>query len=56
VWPSATDAVSSLGVPFEANVVISFRHGERAGNNPWDAWTLEWATAPPPQILAEIRW
>src|SRR5216684_1727146 len=30
------------------NILWSLRHGERAGNNPWNAWTLEWATASPP--------
>ena len=30
------------------NLVVSFRSGERAGADPWDAWTLEWATASPP--------
>ncbi|MEJ2357282.1 MAG: cytochrome c oxidase subunit I [Deinococcales bacterium] len=30
------------------NLVSSFRHGEEAGDNPWDAWTLEWATTSPP--------
>jgi len=48
--------IATLGVPFQiaavlifmVNVVISLRRGERAGNDPWDAWTLEWATASPP--------
>ena len=48
--------IASLGVPIQAaailifvvNVVISLRRGERAGNDPWDAWTLEWTTASPP--------
>ena len=48
--------LSSLGVPFQAaavlifviNVALSLRRGERAGSDPWDAWTLEWATASPP--------
>jgi cytochrome c oxidase subunit I len=36
-------------VLFIANVVISLRSGQVAGDNPWDAWTLEWAaTSPPP--------
>ena len=26
----------------------SLRSGEVAGDNPWDAWTLEWATTSPP--------
>ena len=48
--------IASLGVPIQAaailifvvNVVISLRRGERAGSDPWDAWTLEWTTASPP--------
>ena len=27
---------------------ISLRSGKIAGDNPWDAWTLEWATTSPP--------
>jgi cytochrome c oxidase subunit I+III len=30
------------------NVVTSLSGGERAGDNPWDAGTLEWATTSPP--------
>jgi heme/copper-type cytochrome/quinol oxidase subunit 3 len=30
------------------NIVISLRHGRPAGENPWQAWTLEWATTSPP--------
>ena len=30
------------------NVYVSLRRGEPAGDNPWDAWTLEWATTSPP--------
>ena len=33
---------------FAYNLVRSYRHGEIAGHDPWDAWTLEWATTPPP--------
>jgi len=48
--------VTTLGVPLQAlavlifviNVLYSLRHGERAGDNPWEAWTLEWATTSPP--------
>ena len=48
--------VVSLGVLFQAaavlvfvvNVAVALRRGERAGNDPWDAWTLEWATTSPP--------
>jgi cytochrome c oxidase subunit I len=35
-------------VLFLWNVVSSARQGEIAGSNPWDAGTLEWATASPP--------
>jgi cytochrome c oxidase subunit I len=31
-----------------ANVILSLRRGEVAGNNPWGASTLEWATSSPP--------
>jgi cytochrome c oxidase subunit 1/cytochrome c oxidase subunit I+III len=30
------------------NLWKSLRHGEIAGDDPWDAWTLEWATTSPP--------
>jgi cytochrome c oxidase subunit 1 len=55
--------VASFGVLFQAaavlvflvNVSIALRRGERAGDDPWDAWTLEWATAsPPPPYNFEI--
>lgn len=31
------------------NVVYSLRRGKPAGDNPWQAGTLEWATTSPPQ-------
>jgi cytochrome c oxidase subunit 1 len=34
--------------PFLWNVWRSYWHGALAGRNPWDAQTLEWATASPP--------
>ena len=48
--------ITTLGVPVQMagvaiflwNVVKSLRSGENAGNNPWDAWTLEWSTTSPP--------
>jgi cytochrome c oxidase subunit 1 len=48
--------VATLGVPLQAaavllfliNVVISLRRGKPAGDDPWDAWTLEWTTTSPP--------
>jgi cytochrome c oxidase subunit 1/cytochrome c oxidase subunit I+III len=33
---------------FVANIWRSLRVGDAAGDNPWDAWTLEWATTSPP--------
>jgi cytochrome c oxidase subunit I len=30
------------------NLVDSYMHGRLAGNDPWDAWTLEWSTPSPP--------
>jgi heme/copper-type cytochrome/quinol oxidase subunit 1 len=33
---------------FAWNVVASLRGGDIAGDDPWDAWTLEWATTSPP--------
>ena len=33
---------------FVGNLVWSFFRGELAGNDPWDAWTLEWSTSSPP--------
>jgi cytochrome c oxidase subunit 1/cytochrome c oxidase subunit I+III len=30
------------------NIVWSLCRGKRAADNPWDAWTLEWATTSPP--------
>jgi cytochrome c oxidase subunit 1 len=30
------------------NIVRSARKGKLAGNDPWDAWTLEWTTSSPP--------
>jgi cytochrome c oxidase subunit 1 len=33
---------------FVANLLWSYFHGESAGSDPWDAWTLEWSTSSPP--------
>lgn len=44
--------IIGLGVVlFLVNVSKSLRHGDVAGDNPWGAGTLEWATtSPPPQF------
>ncbi|MGC2725825.1 MAG: cytochrome c oxidase subunit I, partial [Candidatus Acidiferrales bacterium] len=33
---------------FVVNLLWSLWRGEPAGNDPWDAWTLEWSTSSPP--------
>src|SRR6266481_5264248 len=33
---------------FAANLVLSYFKGPKAGNDPWDAWTLEWSMSSPP--------
>jgi heme/copper-type cytochrome/quinol oxidase subunit 1 len=45
---------------FAVNLLISKRRGAPAGPNPWEAWTLEWATSSPPpeenfEVLPPIR-
>jgi cytochrome c oxidase subunit 1 len=50
------NALSTVGVAVQAlaiaifiwNVFRSLRRGEAAGDDPWNAWTLEWATTSPP--------
>ncbi|MGB6875479.1 MAG: cytochrome c oxidase subunit I [Candidatus Acidiferrales bacterium] len=53
---AALNLISSIGavvmglavVVFLWNIAASLLHGEIAGDNPWNAWTLEWATSSPP--------
>ncbi len=33
---------------FVYNLISSYYKGKEAGHDPWDAWTLEWATSSPP--------
>jgi cytochrome c oxidase subunit 1/cytochrome c oxidase subunit I+III len=37
-------------IVFFYNIFSSLKNGKRAGNNPWEAWTLEWATTSPPPL------
>jgi cytochrome c oxidase subunit I len=47
--------IASIGVIFQGlavlifvyNMIRSYAKGTLAGNDPWDAWTLEWATTSP---------
>jgi cytochrome c oxidase subunit 1 len=42
-------AIQALSfVFFLYNLVASLRYGKPAGDDPWDAWTLEWSTTSPP--------
>jgi cytochrome c oxidase subunit I len=52
VW----NVIITIGAFFQAagilvflyNLMWSYFHGEIAGSDPWDAWTLEWTTTSPP--------
>jgi cytochrome c oxidase subunit I len=35
---------------FAYNFIVSFWRGKVAGDDPWDAWTLEWSTSSPPPV------
>jgi cytochrome c oxidase subunit 1 len=35
---------------FAYNFISSYWRGKVAGDDPWDAWTLEWATSSPPPV------
>jgi cytochrome c oxidase subunit 1 len=51
-WNQLTTFGALLQAPsyafFVYNVVVSLWKGRPAGNDPWDAWTLEWTTSSPP--------
>ncbi|MBO9560266.1 MAG: cytochrome c oxidase subunit I [Caulobacter sp.] len=59
VW----NLISSLGAVliavsmliFIINVLVSLRRGKVAGDNPWEASSLEWATSSPPPIYNFLR-
>jgi cytochrome c oxidase subunit 1 len=35
---------------FAYNFIVSYWRGKVAGDDPWDAWTLEWSTSSPPPV------
>ena len=59
VW----NMIVSIGVVFQIvgvllfvfNLVWSCYKGKAAGKDPWDAWTLEWATSSPPPVYNFAR-
>jgi cytochrome c oxidase subunit I len=52
LWNQLTTIGALIQVPsyaiFVYNVIASLWVGKPAGDDPWDAWTLEWATTSPP--------
>jgi cytochrome c oxidase subunit 1 len=56
-WTGLNQVISAGGLVqaiavllFVYNLVHSYYRGEPAGSDPWDAWTLEWATPSPPPV------
>lgn len=55
-WYTALNVISTTGAAilvlgifvFCCNVAVSLLFGTKAGEDPWNAWTLEWAAASPP--------
>ncbi|MEJ2616725.1 MAG: cytochrome c oxidase subunit I [Ignavibacteriaceae bacterium] len=48
----STISAAVLGVSFLIfiwNIFYSLKYGKDAGDNPWNAWTLEWLTSSPPK-------
>jgi cytochrome c oxidase subunit 1 len=52
IWNQLTTIGALIQVPsfaiFVVNVIWSLRRGRAAGDDPWNAWTLEWSTSSPP--------
>jgi cytochrome c oxidase subunit 1 len=52
IWNQIATVGALIQVPsfaiFVVNILTSLRNGKPAGDDPWDAWTLEWATTSPP--------
>src|SRR5947207_13939722 len=46
--PAGVFVMAAAALVLVWNLVASFFGGKLAGDNPWNAWTLEWATTSPP--------
>jgi cytochrome c oxidase subunit I len=48
-WISIGGLIQAVAVLiFAWNLISAYFIGKKAGNDPWDAWTLEWSTPSPP--------
>ena len=59
IWNQITTLGALIQTPsyaiFVYNLVASYFKGKPAGDDPWDAWTLEWTTtSPPPSYNFEV--
>jgi cytochrome c oxidase subunit I len=64
-WMNMVSTVSAFFMAAAAlvvlwNIITTLLYGPPAGDNPWEAWTLEWATTSPPpeenfEVLPPIR-
>jgi cytochrome c oxidase subunit I len=64
-WSNLVSTIGSFliavgAIALVVNVWRSLRSGERAGDDPWDAYTLEWSTPSPPpphnfDVLPRVR-
>jgi cytochrome c oxidase subunit 1 len=54
IWNQLSSLGALIQAPsyliFVVNLFISCKQGPPAGDDPWDAWTLEWATTSPPPV------